>query len=241
MDFPQYNEDRHQVIQRALDAQVAMVNSAISLEGMKSTLDLARKYERVYPSLGLSPPELNESVVEKALDLIRSHQDEIVGVGEVGLDYYWVKERANQEKEKKYFARFINLAVDLAKPLVIHSRDAESDVLNMLRGVDVDVLLHCFSGSMDDVAEAVSREYLISIPASIIYSKKKQNIVKNTPMDYIVLETDSPFLSPKPGERNEPVNVVKVAEKIAEIKALDVEVVELVSTENAKQFYGLGF
>ena len=152
-----------------------------------------------------------------------------------------MKERANQEKEKKYFARFINLAVDLAKPLVIHSRDAESDVLNMLRGVDVDVLLHCFSGSMDDVAEAVSREYLISIPASIIYSKKKQNIVKNTPMDYIVLETDSPFLSPKPGERNEPVNVVKVAEKIAEIKALDVEVVELVSTENAKQFYGLGF
>ncbi|OYT55015.1 MAG: DNase [Candidatus Altiarchaeales archaeon ex4484_2] len=241
LHFPQFNEDRDEVISRALDAGVVMINSAVSPGGIRSTLKLSEEYGKVYSTLGLSPSELNDSIVEETLELIEEHRKEIVAIGEVGLDYYWVKERENRDKEKINFKKFIQLADRLNKPLVIHSRDAESDVLDMLEPEDTDVMLHCFSGTINEVKKAVSRGYLVSIPASIIYSKQKQKIARETPLELIVLETDSPFLAPKPRTRNEPLNVKKVAEKIAEIKGLDLEVVEMVSTENAKEFFGLGF
>ncbi len=237
--FPQFERDRDEVINRALDADVAMINSAVSPDGIISALKLSEKYDKVYATLGLSPPELNDSIVEETLKLIEEYSKDIVAIGEVGLDYYWVKKREKRDLEKANFGKFIQLADRLNKPLVIHSRDAESDVLDMLKPQDMGVMLHCFSGTIKELREAVSREYLVSIPASIIYSKQKQKIAKETPLDLIVLETDSPFLAPKPRTRNEPVNVKKVAEKIAEIKGLDLEVVQMVSTENAKEFFGL--
>ncbi len=241
LHFPQFNRDRDEVISRALDANVVMINSAVSPDGISSTLELSEEYDGVYATLGLSPQELDDSVVDETIELIKENRNGIVAVGEVGLDYHWVKDRESREREKINFKRFIQLADGLNKPLVIHSRDAESDVLDMLGQWDMDVMLHCFSGTIKEVKEAVSREYLVSIPASILHSKQKQKIARETPLELTVLETDSPFLAPKPGARNEPLNVKKVAEKIAEIKGMDMEVVEMVSTENAKEFFGLGF
>lgn len=239
LDFPQFDEDRREVIEKAKKEGVIIINSGLGVVGGKKTLDLAREYDNVYASLGLQPTELSDEAVNLVIELIKDNLDEVYAIGEVGLDYYWVKEEDKRRKEEKNFRKFIELSKKLDLPLVVHSRDAETETLKVLEEYNVKALLHCFGGNSRLAMEAVRAGHIISIPVNLINSKNRQEIVKTIPLENLVLETDAPYLAPTPKTRNEPVNVRVTAEKIAEIKGVSYSAVEETTTDTAKRFFRL--
>jgi TatD DNase family protein len=239
LDFSQFNADRDKVIMRARDEGVAIINSGLGTAGIKKTLLLIEKYDNVYASLGLTPTEFAKTEIDETIELIRQNRERIVAIGEVGLDYYWVKDKDKRALQIINFQRFIDLSQELRLPLVIHSRDAEEDLLKILKEQNIKALMHCFGGDAALATEAAKDGHLISIPANLANSKQKQAVVKAVCLESLVLETDAPYLAPVPKGRNEPVNIRKTAEKIAEIKGLKYEEVEAATTENATKFFSL--
>lgn len=239
LDFPHFDSDREGVIERASREGIYVINSGIGPEGIEKTISLAREHDNIFATLGLSPQEFKKGVIDKTQELIRGYKNEILGIGEVGLDYYWIKSPEDRRRELENFNEFIELSKKLKLPLVIHSRDAESEVLGILVGEDVPAILHSFSGSIKQAEEAISLNCLISIPASVVYSKQKKTLVEKIPLESIVLETDSPYLSPKPKTRNEPTNVKLTRDEIARIKDTDKATVEETTTRNVKRFFNL--
>jgi len=239
LDFPQFDSDRWDVIERARREKILVINSGMGPEGIEKTISLAKKYDNIFATLGLSPQEFKKEIIDKTVELIRRYRNEILGIGEVGLDYYWIKDSNSREKELENFNRFIELSRELKLPLVIHSRDAEADVINRLKEENLPVILHSFSGSPEQAEEAISFGCLISIPVSVVYSKRKQKLVENLPLESMVLETDAPYLSPRPKTRNEPINIKLTRDKIAKIKDIDKEIIEEITTKNAKGFFDL--
>jgi TatD DNase family protein len=239
LDFSQFNADRDKVIMRARDEGIVIINSGLGTAGIKKTLALIEKYDNVYASLGLTPTEFGKTEIDETIELIRQNREKIVAIGEVGLDYYWVKDADKRALQIINFQRFIDLSQELRLPLVIHSRDAEEDLLKILKEQDIKALMHCFGGDAAVATEAANSGHLISIPANLANSKQKQAVVKAVCLESLVLETDAPYLSPAPKGRNEPINIRKTAEKIAEIKGLRYEDVEAATTENAKKFFSL--
>jgi len=237
--FPQFDADREAVIKRASELGIQMINASVSLEEIPKASMLSSKHENVYWTLGLSASKTSAEKVEKTIQAIRKNQTQIVGIGEVGLDYYWVKEESRGEIERKNFENFINLAVELNLPLVVHSRDAEEDCISMLAKHNKKALLHCFSGTLEQAEKAIKFGCIISIPTNVTHSKMRQNLAERLPLKSIVLETDAPYLSPTPKTRNEPVNIKKSVEKIAELKKISIQEVENTTTENAKHFFNL--
>jgi TatD DNase family protein len=239
LDFSQYDADRDAVVERAREEDVIIINSGLGTTGIGKTLALTEKYENVYATLGLAPTEFDVKEIDASIELIRQNREKIVGIGEVGLDYYWVKDDEKRAQEAVNFRRFIELSQELRLPLVIHSRDAEEDLLRILKEENIKSLLHCFGGDAQLAAGAAKDGHLISIPANLAHSKQKQAVVKAVPLESLVLETDSPYLSFVPKARNEPVNVKHTAKKIAEIKGITCETVEAATTANAKKFFSL--
>ena len=225
LDHCKFEKDLDEVIQRAKDNDVkAIINNGINPEKNRITLELAEKYDIVKAALGLYPIEaleMSEEDIDKELEFISKNKDKIVALGEVGLDYHWDKEK--HDKQKKLFEKIIGLSEKLKKPLIVHSRNAEQDVLDMIESSNVKkVVLHCFGGSFDLTNKANDMNLFFSIPANVTRSNHFQKIVKEVNINKILTETDSPYLSPEPGKRNEPANIVKSVEKIAELKKMDV-------------------
>ena len=241
LDFQQFDPDRDEVIERAKRRGVRIINSGLGTTGIRKTLEIIEKHDNVYATLGLTPTEFRAEEIDATIKLIRENREKIVGIGEVGLDYYWVKEEDKRREEVATFKRFIGLSRELKLPLVIHSRDAEEDVLRVLGDEGINALLHCFGGSAGLAEKAASEGHIISIPANIANSKQKQSVAKAVPLTSLVLETDAPYLPPTPKTRNEPVNIETTAKKIAEIKCVDLSVVEEATTRNAEKFFNLPF
>lgn len=239
LDFPQFDGDRDSVVRNAKDNEIFIINSGMGPEGIEKTMELIVEYDNIKATLGLSPTEFNTQIIEETINLIRKYRSKIVGIGEVGMDYYWVKDPEKRRKELENFRRFIDLAEELNLPLIIHSRDSEGDVIKELKIRNFPALLHCFGGTLKQAEEAISFGCLISIPTNVVYSKQKQLLSKEIPLESIVLETDAPYLAPIPKTRNEPINVKLSAEKIAEIKGIGLSIVEEVTTNNAKRFFNL--
>ncbi len=239
LDFPQFDSDREQIIEKARKGGILVINSGMGPDGIEKTISLVKRYDNIFATLGLSPQEFEKEIIDETVELIRRYRNDILGIGEVGLDYYWIKDPHERRKELENFNRFIELSRELELPLVIHSRDAEEDVINRLKEENLPVILHSFSGNPEQAEDAISLGCLISIPASVVYSKKKQKLVEDLPLESIVLETDAPYLSPKPRTRNEPVNIKLTRDKIAKIKGIDKAIVEESTTENAKRFFDL--
>jgi TatD DNase family protein len=233
LDFPEFDKSRSEVIARAKKEGVSIINCFLEPEGLENMKGLD-----VFWSMGCCPYRFED--YEAQFKLISDNIDKIVAVGEVGLDYYWVKETAGREKEKENFIRLIRLAKEHDKPLLIHSRNAEKQALDVLESEKVErAVMHCFSGSLEDAQRAISLGYLVSIPTNIANSKQKQEFAKKLPLESIVLETDAPYLSPEPGTINEPVNVIKSAQKIADLRKIDFEQACSVTTKNAWDFFGI--
>lgn len=237
LDYQEFDADRDDVMGRASD--MVVVNSIVEPESVEKALGLCRRYENLYCTLGLGASDLDEGKFRETVKLLRKHRGEVVGLGEVGLDYHWVKDDVGRETEEKHFTEFIRLSGELKLPLVVHSREAERECINILGKHKTRAIMHCFSGTVEEALDVVERGCLISVPANVAHVKSRQRMVEALPLESVVLETDSPYLSPVRGERNEPVNVRAGAEKIAELKDVSFDDVAETTTSNALGFFGI--
>jgi len=241
LDFKNFNKDRDEVIQRALKAGVTtMINSGIDLKTNRKTLELAKKYDFIFATLGLNPNGLGEMTdedVDATLDQIRSHAKEIVGVGEAGLDYYRCPDERGRDRQRDVFRKVVSLAEELDLPQVIHARLAEDEAFDMVKDLNK-VVFHCYSGTVGTMREAVDRGFYISLATVVCKSAQHQVLARQVPLDLLLIETDSPFLAPKTG-RNEPAYVLEALNLIARIKGLPPEDVAKATTSNAKRIFNL--
>jgi len=237
LDFKDYDRDRDAVVERA--AGMLIVNSCVEADSVQKALAMCKSYRNVRCMLGFSASATDENAFNRMRSLIKEHKDEIVGIGEVGLDYHWVKDEEGREAERRHFIELIELARALNMPLLVHSRDAESDSINILRERKVRAIMHCFSGTVEEAKQAVESGCLISVPTNVTYSKSRQKLVQALPLESIVLETDAPYLAPVRLERNEPANVRVACLKVAQLKGVTASVVEDKTTDNALTFLKL--
>ena len=242
IDSEEFDKDLDEVIDRAQrNSVIGIINSALGPKYIQKALDIEEKYYGyVFLCFGLEPYNLSDNDFYETVNLIKRFKDKIYAVGEVGLDYYWVSDHSQREIMRERFIQFIELARELHKPLVIHSRSAGKYAIQILIENDAEkVLMHAFDGKASVVKRGVEAGYFFSVPTSVVYSKQKQKMVKVLPLENMMLETDSPVLSPNKDKRNEPANVIYSLEKVAEIKNFPKEDVARITTENAIMFFRL--
>lgn len=218
-----------------------MIASGCDLKTNKEVIELVNKYDNVYGTLGIHPEEI-ENFKESDLKFIEDNLNntKIVGIGEIGLDYYWVKD--NKEQQKELFIKQLDMATRLSKPVVIHTREATKDTLDILKSYNLRGDIHCFSGSLEIAREYISLGYKLGIGGVLTFKNSKLPVVlESLPIESILLETDSPYLAPEPvrGSKNESSNIPYIAKKIADIKKLSTEEVEKITTNNAIALFDL--
>ena len=242
LDFPEFAQDQDEVISRAKEKGVGfIINIGSSLKGSQESIELSKRYDFIYATVGLHPHEADnfDSQAETTLEnLVRN--EKVVAIGETGLDYF--KNYSKAENQKKLFISLVKLAKDLNLPLIIHSRQAQDDTLKILKeAMPIKAVVHCFSGGDDFLKKCLDLGFFISFTCNITYPKAEnlRNLVKETPIDRLFLETDAPFLPPQElrGKRNEPAFVEILAGEFARIKEISVEEVAKITTENAKNFF----
>ena len=244
-DDEQFDGDRDELLKSMPDLGVGtIVDVSATYESCEKVLTLAGKYPHVYAAIGVHPDEvgeLNEDKIQHMKELCCNKK--VVAVGEIGLDYYWDKE--NHDLQKEWFIRQLDLARKKEKPVIIHSREAAADTMEImkeyasgLRGV-----IHCYSYSAEMAKEYVKMGYYIGIGGVVTFknAKKLKQVVQEIPLESIVLETDCPYLAPVPyrGKRNSSLYLPYVAEEIAALKGAAAEDVVLQTEENARKLYGL--
>ncbi|RLG17178.1 DNase [Nanoarchaeota archaeon] len=229
-----FDEDREDVVKRAKEKGITIIDSGTSYEEDLKSLEISGKYDNVHSTLGFDPLIADVEEAKRIIELLRERKRDVVGVGEVGLDYY----EKNKEKRKvqaEIFEMFIDLSKELKLPLVVHSRWAPKQVLEILEEKGAkSVVLHAFPGNEKEAKRAIEDGYFISIPTSVLYSKQKQLMAKIVPLKNMVLETDSPIFWKG---RNEPVNVIRAAEEIARIRGIDLNEVIDWTTRNARKVF----
>ena len=242
-----FDEDREQIIEETYKSGVTkFICAGYNVESSKKAIKISQKHEFIYSICGISPNDIPQSEEElwKTIDEISKivqQNKKIVAIGEIGLDYYWNKE--NKELQKKAFIKQIELANKLELPIVIHSRDASVDTIDIIKNniVNKRGIFHCCQLNQEMVKQAINLGYYISFAGPITFknSKNAKEVVDLVPMDKILIETDSPYLSPEPnrGKRNDSRNVKYVAEKIAEFKNMSLEEVARITYENAMRIF----
>lgn len=241
LDFPKFNRDREETIFRAREAGVAgIINSGISLKGNRISLELAEKHEDIHATLGLSPDigrEGTDKEINAILAQIEANVGKALGIGEAGLDFQDCKTNQERKRQTAAFKKVIELAKDLDKPLVVHARLAEAEVLKLVKDVDT-VIYHCYSGSIETMQEIVDMGYYISLATLVCFSEHHQVLAEAVPLENLLLETDSPFLSSRKG-RNEPAFIVDSVPVIAQLKNMDPTEIAKTTTENACRAFNI--
>lgn len=241
-----FDEDRNALLSGMKENGVGwIVNVGAEMQGCRDALRLAEEYDFVYAALGIHPSEAAE-LTEADIDWMQENaaNKKVVAIGEFGLDYHWPEPSA--DIQKKWFVRQIVLAKETGLPILIHSRDAAADTMEILtteKAYDCGGVIHCYSYSSEMAKEYVDMGFYIGIGGVVTFknAKKCKRTVEEIPLEKIVLETDCPYLSPEPhrGERNDSTNLIYVAEAIAELKGVAPEEVIRVTTENAHKLYRL--
>ncbi|WP_240664567.1 TatD family hydrolase [Methanosarcina sp. MSH10X1] len=241
LDFPKFNRDREETILRAREAGiVGMINSGITLKGNQISLELSEKHEDIHATLGLSPDIGRGGADEEINDIlaqIEANAGKAVGIGEAGLDFQDCKTNEERERQTAAFKKVIELAKELDKPLVVHARLAEAEVLKLVRDIDT-VIYHCYSGPAETMQEIVDKGYYISLATLVCFSEHHQALAEAVPLENLLLETDSPFLSSRKG-RNEPAFIVDSIPVIAQLKGMDPAEIAKSTTENARRAFNI--
>ena len=206
-------------------------------------LSTVEKDDRLYGAIGVHPSEAqkyDDNAEKRIIEILKNPK--MVAIGEVGLDYYW--DKSFVELQKEVFIKQIEIANEFNKPLIVHEREAHADAFDILKKyAKTKVLFHCFSGSVEFAKQCIREGYKLAFGGVVTFKNAKtvKEVVKNIALEHIMLETDSPYLTPEPyrGKRNEPAYVRFVAQKIAEIKETSFEEVEKVTTDNAIEFFSL--
>ncbi|NLN84200.1 MAG: TatD family hydrolase [Firmicutes bacterium] len=245
LDDKRFAGEIPQLIDRAKKAGVAeMIQIGIDLRTSKIAIELSEKHPEIYPVVGFHPNELAsyEDHEEKLIELAQG--EEVVAIGEIGLDYHW--DKYSREKQKELFLRQIDIAKNLNKPIVIHNRDAHQDTMDILRQEHKYLpggVLHCFSGSWEMAKMCLRWGFYISFAGPLTFPKsnKLREIATNVPNDRVLIETDCPYLAPQAfrGKRNEPAYVVEQAKMLAQLKGLDYQEVARLTRENTIRLFNL--
>lgn len=240
LDNERYIEDLEEILKLIKEKLEFCVNIGCDLKTSLKSIELAEQNENIYATVGVHPIDIGEfsENIQTKLEELASNK-KVVAIGEIGLDYYHMS--APKEIQILGFEKQLQLAEKIGKPVVIHSRDAISDTVEILnRYKNITGVIHCYSGSVE-VAKSLIDRFYIGISGTITFknAKKLVEVVKEIPLERLVIETDSPHLTPEPfrGKRNQPTYVEYVAQKIAEIKGIDVEEVIEITTKNAKKLY----
>ncbi len=243
-DDDAFDEDRESLIESLQKNRIEyVINVGASMESTESTYALAKKYPFIYAAVGVHPSD-TLPLTEKDMDRLKelAADEKTVAIGEIGLDYYW--DEPEREIQKKWFKRQIELAKEVDLPIIIHSREAAKDTLDILHEHDTGCyrgVMHCFSYSPEIAREVVKMGFYIGVGGVCTYknAKKLVEVVEEIPLEHILLETDCPYLTPVPyrGKRNSSLYLPYVVEKIAEIKGITAEEVERVTYENAMKLF----
>lgn len=222
-----------------------IIAAGVDDESSKNVIKLVNTYTNIYGVLGFHPEEVDK-YTDTFLPFLEENlkNPKIVGIGEIGLDYHYTKE--NKEKQKYIFKKQLELARQYNKTVVIHSRDALEDTLEIIKEYsDLKMVLHCFGYSVEVAKTLLKYNIMFGIGGVVTFKngKKLKEVVKEIPREKLLLETDSPYLTPEPyrGEKNEPYNILYVAEEIAKIKGLSIEEILEITTENATRQFDLPF
>lgn len=254
LDFPEFKTEVSAVLGRAKEAGVLRIlNPGVDIESSKHALDIARKYPEVYAAVGFHPHCANDLDIESKGKLISftAHQ-KVVAIGEVGLDYYFLKRSSKyshyptREQQMFCFEQMLDLALETGLPAIVHTREANADTLAVLKTYknQIKAVIHCFSGDYDFAEKIIDMGFAISFTGTITFKNANPDTIeaiKRIPLGSIMIETDSPLIAPEPyrGKRNEPAYVVEVAKKIAEIKNVPMVHVEEETTKKAQKFFGI--
>jgi len=235
-----FDLDRDAVLKKAAAAGVgAVIAVGENLSDAGRNIELAGEHPLIRPAAGLYPTILDPDQAAQMHSFIRSKHSKLVAIGEVGLDFWVVKEDPDKEIQKEIFKGFIDLSRELALPLNVHSRSAGRHAVRLLlESGATRVQMHAFDGKASAALPAVEAGYFFSIPPSVVRSRQKQKLVQHLPLSCLLVETDSPVLGPEPNERNEPANITISIHTIAELKNVgEVDVIEAVA-ENTIRLYG---
>lgn len=244
LNADQYEEDVKEVIQRALDAKVdKMVVVGFDRGTIEKAMELAEHYPFIYAVIGWHPVDAIDCTKEDLewIESLAAHP-KVVGIGETGLDYYW--DKSPKDIQQELFRKQIRLAQKVDLPIIIHNRDATGDVVKILKEEEAKLtggIMHCYGGSVETAKECIDMNFLISLggPVTFKNAKMPKQVATEIPLDYLLIETDAPYLAPHPyrGKRNEPALVTLVAEEIARLKKIPVEEVASRTTENALKIF----
>ena len=249
LDDEKFDEDREELIEKIHNDEIdKFVSAGYSLESSKKSIELSKKYNFIYSTCGISPNDIpqNEEELWKELAEIKKIAKEnkkVVAIGEIGLDYHWNTE--NKELQKRAFVEQIKIANELNLPIQIHTREAVMDTLEILKQNNVNKkgIFHCCPLNRELVKEGLKLGFYISFAGPVTFknSKNATEIIEMVPNDKMLIETDSPYLSPEPfrGKRNDPRNVKFIVKKIAEVKNLTIEEVADITYENAMKVFNL--
>lgn len=246
MDDTAFDEDRENLIQEIKNSGIEyMMNISASLNSIKTSIELAKKYDFIYTSVGVHPSE-TEDLNEKNFKWLKEQVsfEKVKAIGEIGLDYYW--QEPEKEIQQYWFREQLRLAHEVNFPVIIHSREAAADTYRIMKEEKADQLdgvIHCFSYTKETARNYLNWNYYFGIGGVVTFqnAKKLKEAVEYIPIENIVLETDSPYLAPVPfrGKRNSSLNLPLIAQAIADLKKMDVEKVIEITRENSKKLYRL--
>lgn len=238
----EYYDDIDEVIKNVIDNGVLkIIINGYNMQSNREVLELVKKYDIVYGALGIQPEELYD-YNDDSLKFIEEHinDEKIIAVGEIGLDYHY---DTDKELQKELFKRQLEIAYKYNKPVIIHSRDCIQETYNILKESKVKGTMHCYSGSKEMALEFIKIGFLIGIGGVSTFKNAKNivDVIKYIPLEYIILETDSPYLTPEPyrGKRNEPMYIPIVAKRVADIKGLGIKEIERTTTDNARRLFDI--
>lgn len=245
-----FDEDREEQIKKICESGVSnFITAGYSVESSKKALEIAKKYDFIYTTAGVSPndiPQTEEELWKQLAEIekiVEKNKEKICAIGEIGLDYYWNTD--NKELQKKAFIEQIKIANKYNLPIVIHTREAVMDTLQILKENKVTKtgVFHCCPQNRELIKEGLKLGFYISFAGPITFknSKNAEEMINLVPNDRILIETDSPYLSPEPnrGKRNDSRNLVYIAEKIANVKNISIEEVQKITLENAEKLYNI--
>lgn len=243
-DSGAFNADRFDILASMPEKNVGLiVDPGCDLESSRAAIALAEKYDFVYAAIGWHPEDMDKLTDEGFDEMIKlMHHPKCVAVGEIGLDYYWDAE--HKDEQKALFIRQIELALELDKPVIVHDREAHGDSFDIVsRYPELRGVFHCYSGSAEMAAELLKRGWYLGFDGPVTYksNKKAAEVLAVTPLERILVETDSPYMAPEPcrGKRNDSSLLVYVLEKIAALKGVSAEEMTRITQENGCRLFGI--
>lgn len=244
-DDEQFDVDREQVLKELKeDGVIGIINCGSSLKGLKKSVELSKDYDYIYAAAGIHPENANEynEEVERLIEIL-AESKEIVAIGEIGLDYYW-EENPPREIQRDVFRSQMKLAEKYNLPVIIHDREAHGDTLKIMQEFPrVKGVVHCFSGSVEFSKECIKLGYYIGVTGVVTFKNSKviKEVVKELPLDRLLVETDCPYMAPTPnrGKRNQSNYIKYILKEIAEIKGININKLEIITKNNTEMLFKL--